>query len=60
MYIKQILTDSNKIDHNTTKTGDLNILFSSIGRSLKQKFSKETSTLNDTSDQMDLTDWTYL
>ena len=36
--------------------GDFNTPFTSIDRSTKQKINKETQTLNDTMDQLDLND----
>ena len=36
--------------------GDFNTLLTSMDRSTKQKISKETQTLNDTRDQLDLID----
>ena len=44
-------TNSNKII-----VGDLNTLLTPMYRSTKQKISKETQTLNDTMDQLDLID----
>jgi len=56
-YISQLLTKvKSYIDNNTLIVGDLNTPFSGIDRSSKQKINKETRALNDTLDQMDLTD----
>ena len=53
--IRQILTAiKGEIDSNTVIVGNFNIPFSSMDRSSRQKINKETQTLNDTSDQMDL------
>ena len=41
---------------NTIKVGDFNIPFTTMDRSTKQKINNETETLNDTMDQLDLTD----
>ena len=45
-----------EINSNTIIVGDFNIPLTSIQRSTKQKISKETETLKDTMDQLDLTD----
>ena len=56
-YIKQLITNIKKlINNNTLILRDLNTPLSSIDRSPKQKINKETMALNDTLDQMDLTD----
>ena len=56
-YIKQILTEiKRESDSNTLIVGDFNIPLTSVGRSFRQKINKEVVFLNDTSDQMDLTD----
>ena len=56
-YIRQILTAIKvEIDSNTIILGDFNISFSSTDRSSRQKINKEAQVLNDTLDQMDLTD----
>ena len=44
------------IDNNTIIVGDLNTPLTSMDRSTKQKINKETQTLNDTIDQLDLID----
>ena len=54
-YVKQILMDINReINRNTVIVGDFNIPLTSVDRSSRQKINKETATLNDTLDQMDL------
>ena len=56
-YIRQILTGiKGDIDSNTFILGDFNTPLSSKNRSSRQKINKETKALNDTLDQMDLTD----
>ena len=56
-YIKQLLTNiKEEIDSNTIIVGDFNIPLTSMDRSSRQKINKETVALNDTLDQMDLTD----
>ena len=45
-----------EINSNTTIVGDFNTSLTTMDRSTKQKISKETQTLNDTMDQLDLTD----
>ena len=45
-----------EINNNTIIVGDFNTPFTSIDRSTKQKINKETQTLNDTMDQLDLID----
>jgi len=55
-YIKQILTNlKGEIDSNRILR-DFNISLTSVDRSSRQKINKETSALNDTLDQMALTD----
>ena len=44
------------IDNITIIVGDFNTPLTSMDRSSKQKINKETMALNDTLDQMDLTD----
>ena len=41
------------------RVGDFNTPLTSVDRSTKQKISKETQTLNDTMDQLDLTDISF-
>ena len=56
-YINQLITNIKKlIDNNTIIVGDFNTPLTTIDRSSKQKINKETVALNDTLDQMDLTD----
>ena len=43
-----------EINSNTIIVGDFNITLTPMDRSTKQKISKETQTLNDTMDQLDL------
>ena len=45
-----------EINSNTIIVGDFNTPFTPTDRSSKQKISKETQTLNDTMDQLDLID----
>ena len=45
-----------EINSNTIILGDFNTPLTSVDRSTKQKISKETQTLNDTMDQLDLID----
>ena len=45
-----------EIDNNTKIVGDFNTPLTPIDRSSKQKINKETQVLNDTLDEMDLTD----
>ena len=55
-YIRQILTAiKGEIDSNTIIVGDFNTPLSSMDRSARHKISKKTQALNDTLDQMDLT-----
>ena len=56
-YIRQTLTGmKGEINSNTITVGDFNSPLTPMGRSTKQKISKETQTLNDTVDQVDLID----
>ena len=56
-YIKQILTDlKGEIDSSIIIVGEFNISLSSIDRSSRQKINKDTLALNDTLNQIDLTD----
>ena len=56
-YIRQTLTDiKGEIDSNIIRVGDFNIPLTPMDRSLKQKIKKETQVLNDTLDEIDLTD----
>ena len=45
-----------EINNNTMIVGDFNIPLTPVDRSAKQKINKEIQTLNDTIDQLDLTD----
>ena len=45
-----------EINNNTVIVGDFNTPLTPIDRSTKQKINKETQTLNDTMDQLDLID----
>ena len=45
-----------EINNNTIIVGDFNTPLTSIDRSTKQKINKETQTLKDTMDQLDLID----
>ena len=56
-YVRQMLTSmKGEINNNTIIVGDSNTPLTSMDRSTKQKINKETQTLNDTIDQLDLTD----
>ena len=56
-YIRQMLTAiKGEIDGNTIIVGDFNISLSPMDRSYRQKINKETQTLNDTIDHIDLID----
>ena len=56
-YVKQIQTDiKEETDNNTIIVGDFNIPLTSMDRSSRQKINKATVVLNDTIDQLDLTD----
>ena len=48
--------EKGEINSNTVIVGDFNTLLTSMDRSTKQKINKETQTLNDTIDQLDLID----
>ena len=45
-----------EINNNTIIVGDINTPLTPMDRSTKQKINKETQTLNDTLDQLDLID----
>ena len=47
-----------EINNNTIIVGDFNTSLTPVDRSTKQKISKKTQTLNDTTDQLDLIDIT--
>ena len=56
-YVRQMLTNmKGEINNNTIIAGDFNIPPTPMDRSTKQKLNKETQTLNDTMDQLDLID----
>ena len=56
-YVRQMLTSmKGEINNNTITVGDFNTLLTSTDRSAKQKITKETQTLNDTIDQLNLID----
>ena len=56
-YARQMLTSmKGEINNNTIIVGDFNTLLTPMDRSTKQKINKETQTLNDTIDQLDLID----
>ena len=54
-YVRQMLTNM-KGEINTIIVGDFNTPLKPMDRSTKQKISKETQTLNDTMDHLDLID----
>ena len=45
-----------EVNNNTVIVGDFNTTLTTMDRSTKQKIYKKTQTLNDTMDQLDLTD----
>ena len=54
-YVRQMLTNmKGEINSNTRRVGDFNTPLTPMDRSMKQKINKETQTLNDTKDQIDL------
>ena len=56
-YVRQMLTSlKGEINNNTLIVGDFNIPLTPMDRSTKQKINKETRTLSDTIDQLDLID----
>ena len=56
-YVRQMLTNmKEEINSNTTIVGDFNTPLTPMDRSTKQKINKETQSLNDTIDQLDLID----
>ena len=56
-YVRQMLTClKGEINNNTIIVGDFNTPLTPMDRSTKQKINKETQTLNDTIDQLDLID----
>ena len=58
-YVRQMLTSmKGEVNNNTIIVGDFNTPLTPMDRSTKQKINKETQTLNDTIDQLDLIDTT--
>ena len=56
-YVRQMLTSmKGEINNNTIIVGDFSTPLTPTDRSTKQKINKETQTLNDTMDQLDLID----
>ena len=56
-YVRQNLTSmKGEINNNTIIVGDFNTSLTPMDRSTKQKINKETQTLNDTIDQLDIID----
>ena len=55
-YVKQLLTELKRKTKTLSIVGDLNTPLSDMHRSSKQKINKEITSLNDTLDQMDITD----
>ena len=56
-YVRQMLTRMKReINNNTVIVGDFNTPLTPMDRSTNQKISKETQTLSDTIDQLDLID----
>ena len=56
-YVRQMLTSmKGEINNNTIIVGDFKTPLTPMDRSTTQKINKETQTLNDTIDQLDLTD----
>jgi len=56
-HVRQMQTSmKGEINSNTIIVGDFNTSLTPVDRSTKQKISKETQTLNDTMDQLDLID----
>ena len=56
-YVRQMLTSMKReINNNTLIVGDFNTPVTPMDRPTKQKINKETQTLNDTIDQLDLID----
>ena len=53
--LRQMLTSmKGEINNNTITVADFNTPLTSMDRSTKQKINKETQTLNDTMDKLDL------
>ena len=56
-YVRKMLTSmKGEINNNTIILGDFNTPLTPMDRSTKQKIGKETQTLNDKMDQLDLID----
>ena len=56
-YVRQMLTSmKGEVNNNTITVRDINTPLTPMDRSTKQKSNKETQTLNDTIDQLDLID----
>ena len=56
-YVRQMLTSmKEEINNNTITVGDFNTPLTRMDRLTKQKINKETQTLNDTIDELDLID----
>ena len=56
-YVRQMLTNmKGEINSNTIIVGEFNTPLTPMDRSTKQKICKETQTLNDTMEQLDLID----
>ena len=56
-YVRQMLTSmKGEINNNTIRVGDFSTPLTPMDRSTKQKINKETQTLNETIDQLDLID----
>ena len=55
-YVRQMLTSIKGVINSNTIVGDFNTPLTPMDRLTKQKISKETQTLNDTMDQLDLID----
>ena len=56
-YVRQMLTSmKGEINNDTIIVGDFNTPLAPMDRSTKQKINRETQTLNDTKDQLDLID----
>ena len=56
-YVRQMLTSmKGEINNNTIIVGDFNTPLTPMDRSTKQKINRETQTLNDSTDQLDLFD----
>ena len=61
-YVRKMLTSmKGEINENTIVVGDFNTPLTPMDRSTKQKANKETQTLNNAMDQLDLIDiyWTF-